>query len=496
MPGEAAPSDRAPRSLRRTFVAGAASIAVLGGLLLTSCGDFGGSDGDVERIELGRPPIVLILLDALHAEHLSQFGNPRETSPNLDRLASEGFSFPSAFAPAPYTLATVSSILTGRLPDKHGLVDKEAVLEPDEVTLAELLSSAGYRTHAAVGNLNGSSIFGCDQGFDDYVEVFRAEDGRSVDMVYGDDKYHFARAVDYPPLVKRFLAQDDDRPPFLYLHILEPHEPYVPPESYRTRWVDPDYDGAYAQGDSATLIQGRQGKREFTDEDKTAIEALYDANLAHVDEVVGRILDQLDEHGIGDDALIIVTSDHGEAFWQHGEQGHNTTLYDEMLHVPLIVRFPKGKGPQGGARSEGLVTPMDLVPSLCDWLDLRLPSSDIDGRSLTATLQGKPDPERALPLRSHHKDPWWGLRTLERKTILVRGEEGVPSRVEHYRMDADPDETSDVRAEHAAEVDADVRRLEEYAIEAAKRRVSRGMALTASEKAMLERLGYAGEDEE
>ena len=445
----------------------------------------GGTDG---------PPVVVLLLDALHAPHVSHLGNPRATTPNLDALAAEGVTFTRAIAPAPYTLATVSSILTGRLPDVHGLVDKGARLLDEEVTLAEVLARDGYETYAAVGNLNGSSIFNCDQGFETYEEIFRPLHGRSVDVEFDGEAFHLARAVDYPPVVRRWLeGLAPEATPFFYLHILEPHEPYSPPEEFRARWVDPEYQGPYHAGDSASLIRGRRGEMPFEPADKEALEAMYDANLAHVDQVVGEIFDLLRARGLWDEALVVVTSDHGEAFWQHGEQGHNTTLYDEMLHVPLIVRFPKGSAPvPPGTRVDELVSPMDLLPSLCEWLNLPLPRAGLDGVGLGAVLRGEADPERALILRSHHDPPWFGLRTATRKTIAVQheGQAGI-SRVEHYRLDQDPAEAQDLGPGAAA---ADVERLRSFAVESARTRASRDLPLSSAEQQMLEQLGYVGDD--
>lgn len=458
-------------------------------LILGAC-----AGGEDERIDLGRPPVVLIVLDALHAGHLSHLGNARDTTPNLDALAAKGVSFTDAIAPAPYTLATIPSILTGRLPDRHGLVDQEARLGAEEQTLAELMGRAGYRTCAAVGNLNGSSIFGCDQGFGEYVEVFLAEDGRSVDVVLGDARFHHAKAVDFPPLVERFLAADDGRPLFLYLHIVEPHDPYAPPDAFRARYVEPGYDGPYVDGDTAALTRGRQGDLPFTEADRTAVEALYDANLAHVDAVVGQILAQLDAAEVLDDALVVITSDHGEAFWQHGEQGHGTTLYDEMLQVPLIVRFPEGTGPAPGARPDDLVSPMDLVPSLCDWLDLPLPASDLDGKTLTDAILGRGDDARELVLRSDHQPAWFGIRSGERKTIAAAepGQSGL-ARIEHYLLADDIGEKEDLVRERADAAREDALRLRAYAAETAQHRADRGLPISDAERAMLKRMGYAGD---
>jgi len=453
---------------------------------LNACGQ-----NEPGRIKLGRPPVVIILLDALHAGHISHLGYERETTPNLDALAAEGITFTQAFAPAPYTLASISSILTGKLPDRHGLVDNRSTLGAEEVTFAELLAQAGYRTCAAVGNLNGSSSFACEQGFEEYVEVFLPEDGRSVDLAAGEVRFHMAKALDYPPLTERFLAGDDGRPMLLYLHIIEPHEPYSPPDAFRERFLEQDYRGPFAEGDSKSLRQGRKGELPFGPDDKRALEALYDANLAHVDEVVGQILSQLDRAGVLDEALIVVTSDHGEAFWQHQEQGHNTTLYDEMLHVPLILRFPRQTDAPRVLRPGGLVTPMDLLPSLCEWLDLPLPASDLDGVSLSNEILGAADLSRQLILRSHHEPPWLGIRSASHKTIIKLERERGEPQVEHYWLPEDPGEQVNLGGEDHERAQADARELRAFAEQNVRRDQSNRRApLSRAERALLRDLGY------
>jgi arylsulfatase A-like enzyme len=442
---------------------------------------------------LESPPVVLIVLDALHAEHLSHLGNERETTPVLDALAAEGVTFEACFAPAPYTSASIPSILTGRLPDRHGVVDRSRILPEAETTIAEVLAAAGYETFGAVGNLNGSSLFGCDQGFDNYVEVFRAEDGRSVDAVRGEETLHVATAFDFPPVVAGWLEERDPaRPPFLYLHVLEPHEPYAPPQEYRDRFLAADSASELGKPGTSGLQQMkaiRDGGLVLDDQGRAALEALYDANLAFVDQVVGQLLGQLRGAGLYDDALILVTSDHGEAFWQHGELGHNTTLYDEMLHVPLIVKLPGEDAPRG-LRVGPQVSVMDLFPSLCEWLDLPAPAVQLDGVSLTPYLRDPDavDPGRLLVMRTNTDPPDLALRREGAKTIVLRPQAGEEFRVEHYLLDEDPDETRDLGQDPAEE---DLRWLWDWNTRTTPEFEQENAELSDAESELMDDLGYA-----
>ncbi|MCZ6596699.1 MAG: sulfatase [Planctomycetota bacterium] len=438
------------------------------------------------------PPVVLVVLDALHAGHVSHLGYERETTPNLDALAAEGVTFTCAIAPAPYTLATIPSILTGRLPETHGLVSRPGRLPAAEITLTELLAGAGYRTRGAVANMNGGKSHGLDQGFEEFVEVFRAEDGRSVDWVADGEEFHLPRAADFPPIVERWLAEADERPLFLYAHILEPHEPYTPPSEFQQLFLDPAYEGIFGVAESEIIKQARRREVELGPEDVEALTALYDANLRYADDAVGRILDQLKEAGLYDQALIIVTSDHGEAFWQHGEQGHNTLLYDEMLRVPLVVKFPSGTG-QVGVRVDAMVSPMDVLPTVCEVLDLPHPGRPLDGTSLwTAVRNPTANEGRKIYLRSNHRKPHLGLRTNVHKTIVYR-EKGSerPVNVERFDLVADPDESEDVSRKLRAETWADLRHLLDRANRPAAR-VEDGADPSAGEAELLKRLGYGG----
>ena len=268
----------------------AKTAAALCGLLsgLSSC-------GEPQVDSLGQPPVVLIVFDALSASHIGHLGYERDTTPVLDALAAEGVSFASAFAPAPYTLASIPSLHTGRLPDHHGLTNKIAVLPEDESTLAELLGARGYWSAAAVSNLNGSSTYGLDQGFDEFVELFHVQAGEDAEHTdFAGREFRIPRAPDFVAQAASYLeARPADRPPFLYLHFLEPHSPYQPPEPYRSRWIDPAYQGPFAEGETEPLVgstrpEDHDAYVSVLPDDEEAARDLYDANLAWGDAALAR----------------------------------------------------------------------------------------------------------------------------------------------------------------------------------------------------------------
>lgn len=436
--------------------------------------------------------MFLILFDALSAAHVSHLGYERCTTPNLDRLAAEGLTCRNALVPAPYTLASISSVLTGRLPDRHGLVDRHRKLGDHETTLAETLRAAGWRTHAAVANFNGSAFFGCDQGFEEFVEVFRRPDGA------GGVTLGLSHATDFPPHVERWLASADPRPPFVYLHVLEPHEPYDPPSCFRELWVDPNYSGPLVVARSDVLGPLRDEELPATDADRRAVVDLYDGNVAWADWMLGRFLDELRDRELYDDALVIVTSDHGEAFWEHGEQGHNTTLYREMLRVPLVVKFPRSWAREPEV-IERTVSPMDLHPSLCEWLDLAVPrGAEFDGRPIEEALReqraepthGESLDPRRIVLRTNAPRPDLGLVDGAWKTIVERGET-PSSNVFGFDLAHDPAESSPLRHAQHPRIKTDAQFLFEYYEAARAAATGARHSLSREENAHLESLGYA-----
>ena len=285
--------------------------------------------------------------------------------PIIDRFADEAIVFHEVFAQAPYTTCSVPTMFTGLSWGAHGVVEGRDRLPEGEETLAESLRAAGYRTIGMTATPNNSERLGMAQGFDEFEQLWEEVGWKaSIDPMYAADR-----------LEARLQQGLDEMPLFLMLHLVPPHSPYTPPEEFRY-WSDPAYDGP-CDGTNRYLKSIRGRRRAVSQDDLNEIVALYDGNLRYSDAAVGRILKALDDAGRLDRAVVVITSDHGEAFFEHGRLDHNTTVYDEMLQVPLIVRLP----PFLQARSfdpTRLISLEDLTPTLLG-LAGRRPSSRSTG---------------------------------------------------------------------------------------------------------------------
>jgi len=236
--------------------------------------------------------------------------------------------------------------------------------------------------------------------------------------------------------------------PFLYLHVLEPHSPYDPPAEYVARYRNPRYDGVFTDGRQETIRQGLSKPLDLRAADRQALVDLHDATLSYGDRMLGRILAKLRAAGYYDEGLILVTADHGESFWEHGHYSHNYQLYDESVHVPLIVKFPESWGRATG-RCDTLVSILDVLPSLIDWFELAPAERELDGVSLERALTDPASADRrALFMRTHHDVPDFALRTADAKIVLHNNRESafgrrviprkVPGRIEAFDLARDP----------------------------------------------------------
>ncbi len=445
--------------------------------------------------------VLVVVLDALHAGHVHHLGAERETTPNIDALAARGVSYARAFAPAPYTLASIPSLLTGRLPDRHGLVQKTFRLPDSERTLAEQLSRAGLATLGAVGNMNGSELYGLNQGFGEFYNLMRGDQARIRGEAQGiPSELHVPRAPEFVERLEEWLdlGYGSATPALFYLHMLEPHSPYQPPAEFRSLWLDPEYDGPFAGGDNDTLMGSNYGRIAVTPADIEAVRALYDANLAYADHHVGRLLEALERAGVRERTHVALTSDHGEAFWQHDRWGHNDHLYDEALRVPLVID-PAGDDHPQGLVVEQLVSTMDLFPTLSGLLGLDLPTVTLDGLDL---FGGPLSDKRELLFRSHALFPDLGLRTARMKGIALQepgaAERGEPSflELEMYDVKGDPLELANLALiAEPGQVENTWGRIQAWRDALAADRPAPGAAgeLSAAEQAMLETLGYVEE---
>ncbi len=337
------------------------------------------------------PPVVIVVFDALRPDHLGAYGyRARATSPAFDRLARESILFSTARAAAPYTLASVATLLTGRPPDEHNLTTFERTLPPEVATLPRLLAPAGYRSVVASrsGILSG---FGIENDFE----------LRFVDPKLTDDVRAFRRA--WKDAVGTLSG--GGRPWFAYLHFFPPHAPYRPPKGFAVPFAVPDVPGV--SGAVAFLQSLDRGETKLDAAAREALLARYDANVRYADHELDDLLAHLRERKVLDTAWLVVTSDHGEAFGEHGRYEHNSTVYDEMLRVPLLVRPPDGLAK--GTRVEEPVGLVDVAPTVLAWAAQPVPEA-LAGRGLPLSESARYAARtRLVTARSASPPEWFAI---------------------------------------------------------------------------------------
>ena len=298
-------------------------------------------------------PIVLVSIDTLRADRLPAYGYGGVETPAIDRLAADGVLFERAYAHSPQTLPAHVSMFTGLLPVEHGVRDNLGfAVGPEPTLLSELLAPLGYRTAAVVSSYVLRRETGLARGFDAYDDRLPAASPDLSSVRVQRD------GGDSLAVAERWLDGNADSRFFLFLHLYEPHTPYAPPARFAR--YEP-----------------------------------YDGEIAYADEIVGRLFDSLRRRGLYDDALIVLLSDHGEGLGDHGEQEHGVFLYDEAIHVPLVMKLPGGRG--AGRRVAVPVQHIDLFPTLLDLSGAPVPGG-LQGRSLRPLLVGDGDgwPERHI----------------------------------------------------------------------------------------------------
>ncbi|MBN1221941.1 MAG: sulfatase, partial [Candidatus Aminicenantes bacterium] len=272
--------------------------------------------------------VLLILIDALRPDHLPCYGYEKNTAPFISRLAEKGIVFENAISQSSWTKASVASLFTSLYPHNHTAKKWRDVLPLEVSTLAEELKAHGFVTYAVQTNTFIQARHNFDQGFDEYIESAYPE--CTADRV-ADLSIEFFKKIKERP--EKFFA---------YLHFMDTHFPYDAPKTYREYFVDKDYVGD-PDLSKVTLKDLRSGIMNLSERNKDHIRALYDAEIRFVDDQVQKIIDSLKLLKLGDNTIIIITSDHGEEFWEHGGFEHGHSMYNELLRVPLIIYNPKYK---------------------------------------------------------------------------------------------------------------------------------------------------------
>jgi arylsulfatase A-like enzyme/uncharacterized membrane protein YbhN (UPF0104 family) len=448
----------------------------------------------------GTPPagagnVLFVVVDTLRADHLPLYGYRAGATPRLDAFAHDAVRFEHAYANASWTRPSFATLLTGRYASSHGVMSKAASLPDEATTLPEAFGAAGYATGGIVTNYNVAPFFNFAQGFDEYhylapnflfgasdtaaklslLQILRRVDERARAALGRSEPgsaYQDAAVVNAQ--IERFLdARTKQRPWLLFVGYMDPHDPY---------YEHPYHGVGYSRAAHV--------KPDPSEADR--LRKLYDGEISFWDEHFGALIDTLKKRGLYDDLTIVVTSDHGEEFMEHGGFWHGTTLYDEQLHVPLLVKLPRGE--RAGNLVSHWVESVDLMPSLLALARLPVPPA-VQGIDL---FRGK---EQTFAEESHEGNVLKSLRMREQGVALklISANEGNPRGLkprELYRVDTDVREQKDLADTQPSELAKSERELSEVEKQAKvgalkAREVDLAMDKAAAER--LKALGYAQE---
>ncbi len=389
----------------------------------------------------GLPNVLLISIDSLRADHVHCYNYARQTSPTLDAVAKEGVRFETVVSSTSWTLPAHLTLLTSLPPERHGVVGDRMRLGEGVVSLAQVLWQAGYSTAGFVSGPYMQAEYGFARGFDHY-------DDHSVARASHLASHEGITSPKLVRLVREWLGIWDlkgrARPFFVFLHMWDVHYDYTPPPPYDTMF-DPDYRGTVT---AERYESPRQVHKDMDPRDLEHIVALYDGEIRFTDLHVGRLLDYLRDLGLLDDTVLVITADHGDEFFEHGNKGHKKALYDETIVVPLILRYPK-KVPTGKSVPQQ-VRLMDVAPTILSLCGLQRPAvfgapeprTRHAERDLLPLITGQPD-ETFRPIVAFG-DLFGKLASLRTGSLKLIAHLEGPVTYELYDLAADPGEKSNI----------------------------------------------------
>ena len=324
-----------------------------------------------------RPNIILISLDTVRADHLHCYGYHRPTSPTLDSLAARGWLFRNVVAQSSWTLPSHASLFSSLHLSSHGVTTWDDALPQEIVTLPEVLRGEGYLTGAVIGGALGTR-YGLNQGFDTYdTRCFTSATKSTV-----TNPCTHTHAVEW-------LRTWGHAPFFLFLHYWDVHDPYVPPAPFDTLF-DPGYHGSVKgwetlNGWEALLARFGGSFARLSRQDRDHIMALYDGEIASTDRFLGMLFHELRALDLEKKTLVVITSDHGDEFLEHGHTGHGKTLFRELVDIPLIWVEPRGRSRPSTV--EDIIQSIDIAPTILNYLGIPAPTT-MQGRSLLPVMRG------------------------------------------------------------------------------------------------------------
>jgi arylsulfatase A-like enzyme len=378
--------------------------------------------------------IVVVVINALRADHLPSYGYSRDTSPHIDRLAQDGIIFDRAIAQSYWTLPSIVSIFTSKYMCAHNVDSRDKKLGEDTSTLAEVLSSHGYTTAAFTCGLDTAAIYGIDRGFDIY-------------SVYGGNEATGSFS-DIMPKAMKWLNKNKNKKFFLFLHSYDVHMPY---KDYPGDGFDKDYKGIFndlpldynelKKINNYTLYSENR-KIQLSVEDINHIIASYDDCIRYADGFIGHLIDNLKRLKLYDKTIIILCADHGEELGERGTFNRfgNQNLYQEVIRVPLIIKHPSIR--LNGQRIKSAVELVDIMPTILDLLGISMPG-DLQGKSLASLIKNGVDRvvhEYVFSEASKHK---WMILRHDGWKLLYALERG-----ELYNINDDPSERNNLNEQN------------------------------------------------
>ncbi|HBA73110.1 MAG: hypothetical protein A2X82_18055 [Geobacteraceae bacterium GWC2_55_20] len=388
--------------------------------------------------------LVFVSFDALQAAHVGSLGYSRNVTPTIDAIAKDGFNFTNAISTASWTVPASMTWFTGVYPSEHRLTNKFAVfnppsnnilsnlkkLSPNLVTLAEILKQNGYATGGFTGNAGVNGFFGYDQGFDTYFY----EKGK-----FGSMGVSIPKALDW-------LKENKNKKFFMFLHGYDIHGQGIPEGGFDYRFVEPGYDKRYTgskEEQEALREEGlEKGRTTLRDEDVRFWRAIYDEKIQRTDAKFKKFLDELEKMGLMDRTIFVLTSDHGTEFHEHKRFDHGFSLYDELIHVPLIIKLPKRTD---GKIIRDQVSSIDVMPTILDLLDVNVQEKtrkQLRGTSLSPAFKGQSAAKDVFSETDYRlytfkrsiqtREGWKFIYTMESKTG------------ELYNLKSDPGETKNL----------------------------------------------------
>jgi len=367
------------------------------------------------------PDIVLVSIDSLRPDHLGCYGYRLPTSPHIDALAASGVRCETALSTTCWTLPAHAALFTGLFDSTHGLVTNGLTLSPRTTTLAQCLAQRGYRSAGFFGGPYLHPAFGLSKGFETWESCMSpaTEELITNGKLGGESAHEDVTGPRTVAALERFLAKPDARPLFLFVHLFDVHYDYNPPAEDVVPF-DPNYTGRM---DFSHLDSNAAIAKDMPPRDLQHLIALYDGEIRFTDRNLSKILALLDHQRSDRTRLLVITADHGEEFFEHGGKGHQSSLYEEEVRIPMVWNWP------GHLQKDQLVRDpvriVDIMPTLLEVAGVKDPPR-MQGRSIWPLLNGKPQPEEpALLELLVDQNDLRAVRYPESKIIDWRGQYAV-----------------------------------------------------------------------